>query len=75
MNARLIFLAAFIGLTACQSQAQGRCAILLHGLARTETSFALMEAALETEGNRGTCRRIDTPDLARCCCGLWHAQG
>jgi triacylglycerol lipase len=52
MNARLIFLAAFIGLTACQSQAQGRCAILLHGLARTETSFALMEAALETEGYR-----------------------
>ena len=31
---------------------QGRCAILLHGLARTQTSFALMEAALEAEGYR-----------------------
>lgn len=28
----------------------GRCVVLLHGLARTETSFAVMEAALETEG-------------------------
>ena len=50
MKHRTIFLAAFVGLTACQSQAQGRCAILLHGLARTETSFALMEAALENGG-------------------------
>nr|WP_246455796.1 alpha/beta fold hydrolase [Sulfitobacter aestuariivivens] len=33
-------------------QAAERCVILLHGLARTETSFALMEAALETEGYR-----------------------
>lgn len=28
----------------------GRCVVLLHGLARTESSFALMEASLETEG-------------------------
>ena len=33
-----------------QNTNAGRCAILLHGLARTETSFALMEAALEVEG-------------------------
>ena len=39
-------------LASCQSRAQDRCAVLLHGLARTETSFALMEAALETEGYR-----------------------
>lgn len=32
--------------------AQARCVVLLHGLARTETSFALMEAALEAEGWR-----------------------
>ena len=32
--------------------ADSRCAILLHGLARSETSFALMEAALEAEGYR-----------------------
>ena len=44
--------ACFVLLTACQTVAQERCAVLLHGLARTETSFALMEAALETEGYR-----------------------
>lgn len=32
--------------------ADARCAVLLHGLARTETSFAVMEAALEGEGYR-----------------------
>lgn len=32
--------------------AQARCVVLLHGLARTETSFALMEAALAAEGWR-----------------------
>lgn len=32
--------------------AQERCVVLLHGLARTEASFALMEAALENEGYR-----------------------
>ena len=38
---------------AVPAQAQeARCVILLHGLARTETSFALMEAALEAEGYR-----------------------
>ena len=30
--------------------ADTRCVVLLHGLARTETSFALMEAALQAEG-------------------------
>ncbi|MDF3415620.1 alpha/beta fold hydrolase [Sulfitobacter sp. M57] len=46
-------LAAFIGITACQyTPAQARCVVLLHGLARTETSFALMEAALEADGFR-----------------------
>ena len=45
--------AAIIGLTGCQQgTAQARCVVLLHGLARTETSFALMEAALENEGYR-----------------------
>lgn len=34
------------------SSAQARCVVLLHGLARTETSFALMEAALGAEGLR-----------------------
>ncbi|MEE4188557.1 MAG: alpha/beta fold hydrolase [Roseobacter sp.] len=32
--------------------AQARCVVLLHGLARTEFSFALMEAALTAEGYR-----------------------
>ena len=53
MTCRKFFLSAAIGLTACQtSPAQARCVVLLHGLARTENSFALMEAALETEGYR-----------------------
>jgi pimeloyl-ACP methyl ester carboxylesterase len=34
------------------SAASARCVVLLHGLARTETSFALMEAALQAEGWR-----------------------
>ncbi len=36
----------------CALPAQARCVILLHGLARTEMSFALMEAALTSEGYR-----------------------
>lgn len=32
--------------------AEARCVVLLHGLARTEFSFALMEAALKAEGYR-----------------------
>ncbi|MBB3993268.1 pimeloyl-ACP methyl ester carboxylesterase [Sulfitobacter undariae] len=47
---RLILIICALGLTA--SGAQARCVVLLHGLARTETSFALMEAALEAEGWR-----------------------
>lgn len=34
------------------SAAQARCVVLLHGLARTETSFVLMETALNAEGWR-----------------------
>ncbi len=37
---------------AVAAKAQDRCVILLHGLARTEASFALMEAALEKENYR-----------------------
>ncbi|NOR30926.1 MAG: alpha/beta fold hydrolase [Sulfitobacter sp.] len=47
----------FFALTGCvfaQSDlaraGEGRCVVLLHGLARTETSFAVMETSLETEG-------------------------
>ncbi|MFT6675399.1 MAG: pimeloyl-ACP methyl ester carboxylesterase [Sulfitobacter sp.] len=40
------------GLTGLPAWAEQRCAVLLHGLARSQTSFALMEAALETEGYR-----------------------
>ncbi len=39
------------GLAQAQSADQ-RCVVLLHGLARTELSFALMEASLEAEGYR-----------------------
>jgi pimeloyl-ACP methyl ester carboxylesterase len=39
-----LFFSAFAGAT------QARCVVLLHGLARTEFSFALMEAALAKEG-------------------------
>ena len=38
---------AFLSLAA---EAHARCVVLLHGLARTELSFALMEAALAAEG-------------------------
>ena len=37
---------------AAVEKAAARCAVLLHGLARTQTSFALMEAALENAGYR-----------------------
>lgn len=47
---KLILIIGALCLTA--SAAQARCVVLLHGLARTETSFALMEAALEAEGWR-----------------------
>ncbi len=45
---------SLVGLIALASPALAaeRCVVLLHGLARTETSFALMEAALEGEGYR-----------------------
>ncbi|AXI45368.1 acetyltransferase [Sulfitobacter sp. SK012] len=44
---------AIIGfLLVLASTAQARCVVLLHGLARSETSFVVMEAALEAEGWR-----------------------
>ncbi len=47
---KLIAIICTLCLTA--SVVDARCVVLLHGLARTETSFALMEAALEAEGWR-----------------------
>lgn len=53
MKLMSLILAFTLALMACQPTAvQARCVILLHGLARTETSFALMEAALENDGYR-----------------------
>ena len=53
MKFRMTLFAMITGLAVFQlSAAQARCVVLLHGLARTETSFALMEAALENEGFR-----------------------
>jgi pimeloyl-ACP methyl ester carboxylesterase len=49
VNSVLLLLAASIALVAAQA-AEARCVVLLHGLARTELSFALMEAALVKEG-------------------------
>lgn len=49
---RLLSILVILLSTALPALAADRCAILLHGLARTETSFALMEAALEGEGYR-----------------------
>lgn len=54
----LLFVIPFLCACAVQSLAQtnaqqsARCVILLHGLARTEASFALMQAALQNEGFR-----------------------
>lgn len=52
--APFILLFALSGFAAAQptlnDAGAGRCVVLLHGLARTETSFAVMEAALQTEG-------------------------
>ncbi len=45
---RIIAIICALCLTASVTNA--RCVVLLHGLARTETSFALMEVALEAEG-------------------------
>ncbi len=50
---RLLLLAALLATAnTASAQSAGRCVVLLHGLARTETSFALMEAALKNEGYR-----------------------
>ncbi|MBW4710620.1 alpha/beta fold hydrolase [Roseobacter sp. YSTF-M11] len=45
---RILF--ALVAFSLVATGADARCAVLLHGLARTEFSFALMEAALEAEG-------------------------
>lgn len=45
---RFVFL--FLGTVLLAGTAQARCVVLLHGLARTQFSFALMEAALVNEG-------------------------
>ena len=57
MKISLAFLGLIFALSGCASAQSsletagvGRCVVLLHGLARTESSFALMEASLETEG-------------------------
>ena len=53
MVTRFFLLCVLAILTACQTTpVDARCVVLLHGLARTENSFALMEAALEAEGYR-----------------------
>lgn len=44
---KILFAACALAISA--TTAQARCAVLLHGLARTELSFALMEAALNAE--------------------------
>lgn len=50
MTAIFRILLAAMAFTTAAAQADARCAVLLHGLARTEFSFALMEAALNAEG-------------------------
>ena len=45
-------IAIICALSVMAGAAHARCVVLLHGLARTETSFALMEAALEADGWR-----------------------
>ena len=53
MKTRIALLVGSFLLSACVAPvAKADCVVLLHGLARTETSFALMEAALEAEGYR-----------------------
>ncbi|MEM7521696.1 MAG: alpha/beta fold hydrolase [Pseudomonadota bacterium] len=52
MKALVLIVLALMAALPQAVAARDRCAILLHGLARTEASFALMEAALETEGYR-----------------------
>lgn len=53
MIIRFVLFAALTLLAGCQvTPVDARCVVLLHGLARTENSFALMEAALEAEGYR-----------------------
>lgn len=52
MKYHVLLSAFFAVLLPLAAMAQERCVVLLHGLARTESSFALMEAALEAEGYR-----------------------
>lgn len=50
MNCLRVLFTALLFSLALAASAQAKCAVLLHGLARTEKSFALMEAALENSG-------------------------
>tara|TARA_R110002074_G_scaffold73425_7_gene168607 strand:- start:481 stop:1269 length:789 start_codon:yes stop_codon:yes gene_type:complete len=52
MFIRIALIPSLFLCSAIAAQAQERCVVLLHGLARTESSFALMEAALERENFR-----------------------
>lgn len=52
MKTRTFLFALSASLASSQAIAAERCVVLLHGLARTESSFALMEAALSSEGYR-----------------------
>lgn len=52
MNRSILYILAGVLLCLLALPAQARCVVLLHGLARTEFSFALMEAALNAEGYR-----------------------
>lgn len=50
MKRAVIAYVVTFGLALVAAPAQARCVILLHGLARTEFSFAVMEAALSNDG-------------------------
>ncbi|MEO9651084.1 MAG: alpha/beta fold hydrolase [Roseobacter sp.] len=50
MKRSILTILAILALSSAALPVQARCVVLLHGLARTELSFALMEAALEAEG-------------------------
>ncbi len=50
MRRVLLPLTAFVAILTLAAPVHARCVVLLHGLARTELSFALMEAALASEG-------------------------
>ncbi len=75
-----LFLVLFLSVPAAASAAPGDCAVLIHGLARTETSMVALKEAFEANGYRvisrgypSTERRIEaladqavTPSVAAC---------